>query len=418
MIKLLRLLKESLFFATNAVVVNRLRTALSLLGITIGIFAIISVFTIVDSLEMNIRESVSSLGSDVVYIEKWPWTEEDGQDYEWWQYLKRPVVNIQEYEALKDRLTRAEAVSFVVSANVDIKFQNNSVEEARFFGVSEDFESIRDFDIRSGRYFSDYELKAGRNIAIIGDRIANELFGNLDPINQLITIRGYKTRVIGIFAKEGEDTFGDSMDESVLLPVNHVRNLVNIRSESMNPGIWVKAKENIGNEELIAEIRMFLRSIRRLKPNADDNFALNRSSMLNNQLDQIFSTLNIAGWFIGIFSLLVGGFGIANIMFVSVKERTNIIGIQKALGARFSFILNQFIFESVLLAVAGGAIGLLLVYLGTVLVKSATDFNISLTLGNILTGLIISSVIGLFSGIAPARTAARLNPVEAINTSF
>lgn len=418
MLKVLRLIIESILFALNAVVVNRLRTLLSLLGITIGIFAIISVFTIFDSLERNIRESISSLGSNIIYIQKWPWTEEDGREFQWWQYVNRPVPNIQEYRELKDRLTRAKDIAFVISTETTVKYRDNQLDNISFIGASEGFETIRDFDLERGRYFTEFEMLTGKNIAIIGHEIANKLFGNLDPMDKVITIRGNKTRIIGVFKKEGKDNFGDSMDESVLMSINHVRNVVNIRRESMNPMIWVKAKDNISNEELIAEIRMYLRSIRRLKPEAEDNFALNQTSMLNNQLDQIFGTLNIAGWFIGIFSLLVGGFGIANIMFVSVKERTNMIGIQKALGAKFYFILLQFVFESVLLAVAGGVIGLLLVFTGTLVIQSITDFSISLTVGNIVSGLTISSVIGLISGIAPAYSAAKLSPVEAINTTF
>jgi putative ABC transport system permease protein len=402
----------------NAVVVNRLRTLLSLLGITIGIFAIISVFTIFDSLETNIRESISSLGSDIVYVQKWPWTEEDGQEYQWWQYVNRPVPNIQEYEKLKDRLLKAEELAFVISTSTNVKFRENQIDNITFFGTSEGFETIRDFEIQKGRYFTEFEMISGKNMAVIGHEIAAKLFGNLDPVNQIITIRGYKTRVIGVFEKEGKDNFGDSMDESIVMPINHVRNLVNIRSESMNPMIWVKAAENVSNEELIGELKMVLRSIRRLKPSAEDNFALNRTSMLSNQLDQFFGTLDIAGWFIGIFSLLVGGFGIANIMFVSVKERTNMIGIQKALGAKFYFILLQFIFESVLLAIAGGAIGLMLVFFGTLIINQITEFTITLTLGNIIMGLTISSVIGIISGIAPAYSAAKLSPVNAINTTF
>lgn len=418
MIKKFLLTLESLIFAFNAVVVNKLRTLLSLLGITIGIFAIIAVFTIVDSLEKNIRESISSLGDDIIYIQKWPWTEEPGQEYKWWQYVNRPVPNIQEYELIKARSVRSSEVAFVVSTNTHVEYEDTRIDDINFWGVSEGFDAIRSFEIQRGRYFTDFELLYGRNYAVIGHEIAKNLFGNKDPINKIISIRGYKTRVIGVFAKEGKDNFGDSMDEAIAGPVNHVRNLLNIRSESMNPMIWVKAAPDVGNQELVAELRMIMRSIRRLKPGAKDSFALNQTSMLNNQLEAFFGTLNIAGWFIGIFSLLVGGFGIANIMFVSVKERTNIIGIQKALGAKFGFILSQFVFEAVLLAVAGGIIGLFLVFIGTLITRSVSDFEISLSLGNILMGLSISSVIGLISGLSPAYTAAKLNPVVAINTSF
>lgn len=418
MLKVLKLSLESLIFALQAVVVNRLRTVLSLLGITIGIFAIISVFTIVDSLEINIRESLSSLGSDIIYIQKWPWTAEDGQEFQWWQYINRPVPNIKEYDQLKERLTKADLTSFVVSTGTNVKYEDNQIDGINFMGVSQGFEDFRNFDIQEGRYFSEYEYVSGKNSAVIGDEIASKLFGSLDPIDKIITIRGHKTRVIGVMKKEGQDMFGDSMDKTIIVPINHVRNVVNIRSESMNPMIWVRAAENVDNAELTGEIRMIMRSIRRLKPNAPDNFSMNQTSMIANQLDQFFATLNIAGWFIGIFSLLVGGFGIANIMFVSVKERTKMIGVQKALGAKRFFILEQFVFESVLLAIMGGAIGLFIVYIGTLLINSLTDFTVTMTMGNIILGLSISSLIGLISGISPAYTAARLDPVEAINSTF
>ncbi|HYW94052.1 MAG TPA: ABC transporter permease [Bacteroidales bacterium] len=418
MLKVLKLIAESFIFALKSVFVNRLRTSLSLLGITIGIFAIISVFTIVDSLEMNIRESINSMGSNVIYIEKWPWTSEEGQDYPWWKYVNRPVPNIKEYEELEARLKNAEAVSFVISPKTSIQYHDNQVDNATITGVTEGFEEIRNFDIQSGRYFSPFELTAGRNFTVIGHNVAKQLFPSMDPLGKTIEVRHSKLKVIGILEREGKTNFGDSMDDAIIVPVNFIRNVVNIRNESMHPAIWVKAEPGIELVALTDEIRMSLRSIRRLKPNAEDNFALNQISMINNQLEKFFSTLNIAGWFIGIFSLLVGGFGIANIMFVSVKERTTIIGVEKALGARRYFILLQFVFESVLLALSGGIIGLMLIFGGTFMINVSSDFTITLTLGNIIMGLVISSLIGLIAGLAPAYTAARMDPVTAINTSF
>jgi putative ABC transport system permease protein len=418
MLKVLKLSIESFLFALQSVFINKLRTILSLLGITIGIFSIISVFTIVDSLESKIRQSVASLGSDVLYVMKWPWTEENNAEYQWWKYVNRPVPNIQEYYALKERISRAKATAFVIATSGTIKYKEFSVENARVYGVSEDFDQLRNFDIAVGRYFTEFELQNGKNICVIGDKIASELFAGIDPLDRIITVEGHKTKVVGVLKREGQDAFGDSYDEAILGPVNHMRNIVNIRSESMNPMICVQAEDNVSIDELKDEVRMIMRSIRRLKPGADDTFALNQMDMLSGQLDQIFKTLNIAGWVIGIFSLLVGGFGIANIMFVSVKERTNIIGIQKALGAKRYFILLQFIFEAILLAIAGGITGLLLVFAGTLLVNANSDFGIALSLGNIMMGITISSLIGFIAGFSPAWTASRLNPVDAMNTTF
>ncbi len=418
MFLLLRLIKESFSFALQSVIVNKMRTILSLLGITIGIFAIISVFTIVDSLETNIRTSLNSLGTNIIYVQKWPWTEENGAEYQWWKYVNRPVPTYQEYREIEDRSERAQDVGFVVSTNKTLQYESKKIENTRFIGVSSNIEKIRSIEIEKGRYFTNFEIISARNITLVGNAIAKTLFGNSNPIGKTIRVDGFKLKVIGVIGKEGKSTFSDSMDESILVPVTFIRNVIDIRSERMNPELWVRAKPNVSNEELKDELRQLLRSIRRLKPNADDNFALNQTSMLNSTLDSFFKVLNSAGWFIGIFSLLVGGFGIANIMFVGVKERTNQIGIQKAMGAKRFFILSQFLFEAILLSIFGGIFGLLFVWTGTLIINAMGSFKIDLTFANILLGIGISSFIGLVSGLAPAWAAARMDPVAAINTSF
>jgi putative ABC transport system permease protein len=412
-----KILKESFLFAYNSVIVNKLRTFLSLLGITIGIFAIISVFTIVDSLEKNIRESIESLGNNVIYVQKWPWAM--GGDYAWWKYMRRPVPNLNDFEEIKRRSIGAEAVAFTLSSGVNVKYGNNFASNTGMWAVSEDFEKIRSFDIEEGRYLTSYEISAGRSVVVIGNEIATQLFPGTDPVGKTIQIQNRKNTVIGVFKKEGKDNIGGgSLDNFVILPVNTVRAVIDIRSDRLNPMVMVKAKPNVTTDELIDELTGILRSVRRLKPAAEDNFALNQVSLISKGLDSIFVVINLAGWVIGGFSILVGGFGIANIMFVSVKERTNIIGIQKALGAKNYFILLQFLFESVLLALLGGILGLLLIFIGTTLISYTTEFNITLTMGNIMVGLFVSGIIGVISGFAPAHSASRLNPVEAINSTF
>jgi len=357
--RIFRLIIESITFAFNAVIINRLRTLLSLLGITIGIFAIISVFTVIDSLESNIRESLSSFGENVIYVEKWPWAPEEGQEYEWWQYWNRPVPKFEEYKVLQERSLYAETVCFFAFGGKVVEYKNNSIERTELWGTSNEFEKIRPFEILNGRFISDFEFNSGKNIAVIGYTIADKLFEGKSPVGKQIQIGGHRVTVIGVFNKEGMSVFGGgSLDEIIVMPVQYLRTFIDIRSERAGPMIWVRAKPNVTNAELANEIRQILRSYRRLKPRASDNFALNQTSMISQGLDQVFGVINIAGGFIGIFSILVGGFGIANIMFVSVKERTNQIGIQKALGAKKYFILFQFLFEAVLLALSGGIIGL------------------------------------------------------------
>ncbi len=413
------ILQESLQSAFKTIVVNKLRTILSLLGITIGIFAIISVFTVLDSLESNVRESLSSLGDNVIYVEKWPWAPENGKEYEWWKYLNRPLPSIKEYQELKKRLTKASSVCFVAVRSKTIKYQKNSAEKIAVLGVSEDFEKNRSVNLEMGRYFTNFEVMSGKNFAILGSKLADDLFVNENPINKTIKISGNKAIVIGVFEKEGKSMVGGgSLDNNIVVPVKFFAKFVNLREERSNPMIWIKALDNVPVAELKEEIRGNLRAIRRLKPSADDNFALNQTSMISSGVNQIFKIINIAGWLIGMFSILVGGFGIANIMFVSVKERTNIIGIQKALGAKRNYILLEVMYESGILAIVGGIVGLILIFLGTLLVRLGSDFNIYLTLGNIIKGLIISGVVGIISGLAPALKAARLNPVEAIAKGF
>lgn len=405
--------------AVQSVTVNRLRAMLSLLGITIGIFSIIAAFTMVDSLESNIRESVNSLGSDVIYVEKWPWTVSEGEtEYPWWKYMNRPLVSINEYEFIKQKSRYAKNVCFLSAVGRRIEYGNNNLEGATIFGVTEGFEDIRSFELEKGRYFSPIEIKAGRNVVVLGSKIAKELFQGENPVGKYIEMMGRKVLVLGVLEQEGKGAFGSIMDEVAVLPLAYYRGFIDITSEAASPQILVQAKRRISVEELSFEITQLLRSYRRIRPSEEDNFALNQTSLINNQLDQLFAVLKVAGFFIGVFSIIVGGFGIANIMFVSVKERTHIIGIQKAVGAKKFFILAEFLFESVMLSVAGGIIGLVFVFIGASIITMSGNFTVTLTMNNILMGIGISSGIGLISGIFPAWQGARMNPVVAINTSF
>ena len=411
----LGLFRESILFAINALVVNKLRTFLSLLGITIGIFAIITVFTVVDSLEQNLRKSIQSLGDDVVFVEKWPWT--FGPDYPWWKYMNRPLPDYSELDAILRKCDGAQSAAFAINANITVKYRSNSIENVTIICASYQYDKVKNFEIADGRYFTEIESSAGRPVAVIGDVLAKALFPNQSPLGQMIKVNGAKVMVIGVFKKEGESILGGTPDTQVLVPVQYARSLIDIRSENLDPQLLVRAKPGISNDELIDELKGLMRSIRKLQPKAEDNFALNQTSLISNQFDSLFDIVGIAGWVIGGFSILVGGFGIANIMFVSVKERTNIIGIQKSLGAKNYFILLQFIFESIFLSLIGGMIGLLIVYLLIIGVGDSFPFEITLSKSNVILGLTISILIGIVSGFVPAYGASQLDPVEAIRAN-
>jgi putative ABC transport system permease protein len=414
MILILRLVRESYLFAFQEIIVNKVRTILSLLGITIGIFCVISVFTVFDSMENSIRKSIASLGSNVLYIQKWPWAM--GGDYPWWKYWQRPEASLDDMREVEKRSNLADAVAYMVQVNKTVKYQNNYVENIGVMGVSQDFDKVWKFELADGRYFSLTESASGNNIAIIGAELATDLFSDGDPVGKKIKIFGRNIEVVGVITKEGEDFFGNSNDKVVYLPINYFKTLVDLRD--MGSTIVVKAKPLVSNEELRDELTGLMRSIRKQKPSAEDNFAINETDIISKGFDSLFKVIAMVGWIIGGFSLLVGGFGIANIMFVSVKERTNIIGIQKALGAKNYFVLLQFLFEAVFLSLIGGFFGLVIILILTLLVSNLTSFHLILTEGNVMLGIGVSAVIGLIAGILPAYAASKLDPVEAMRTGM
>lgn len=414
---LTRLIIESFSFAFNSLRGNRLRTFLSLLGITIGIFAIISVFTVIDSLEHYIRNSLNSLGSNMVYIQKWPWTPPEGEsEYPWWKYLNRPVPTMEESEEIVRRARNVENAVYFFGFNRTVQFESSKAENTEVLATTHDLIDTWSLEIEKGRYFTESESVSGANEAILGNEIATKLFGQINPVGKIIKIQGYRFLVIGVYTKKGTDMFGTSMDKRIHIPAVFAMNMVDVRDRDQGQTINVKAKLDADPDEFIAELAGIIRTLHRLKPMEDNDFAINEVSSISKQFDTFFKVFNFAGWIIGGFSILVGGFGIANIMFVSVKERTKIIGIQKAIGAKKYFILLQFIFEAVVLSMVGGILGLLLIFIATTIFSFVADMSISMTLANILLGLSISGVIGVLAGFIPALSASRLDPVNAMNS--
>lgn len=413
----LKMFKESFLFAVNSVSVNKLRTFLSLFGITIGIVSIISVFTVFDWMENGIKTSIESLGDNTIYVAKWPWTPDP--DIKWWDMMRWPAPSIDDYEAILKKSPSAQAVCFTVGSGETIKYRSNAVIDRYIMAATHDFEKVRSFEIEKGRYFTESESASGKPVAILGVEMAKKLFNDLNPLGKEITVAGYKAEVIGVFKKEGKGGISDSgMDETLLVPVNFSRKFINFRNPFLDSNVMIRGNEGASVEQLSDEITMILRSARKINPGEVSNFSINQASQITKTLEPVFKGINIAGWIIGGFSILVGGFGIANIMFVSVRERTSIIGIQMALGAKRRYILLQFLIESMLLSIAGGILGLIIVFLGTLLVNYFYGLDMFLTTGNIVLAITISGTIGIIAGFAPASAAAKMNPVEAIGYTF
>lgn len=413
--KQLRIWFESIAVAAHALRTNLLRTTLSLLGVSVGIFAIIAVFTLVDSLEISIRQSMSFFGDRVLYVQKWPWIFEG--NYPWYRYINRPVSSPADYRFLEKNLLNAEAVALYASkGDRTVKHENNAMEGVNIMGFTYQFNLINDLRLQDGRYFTPRECESNTKVALIGDEVATTLFPGQNPIGKEIKIKGQRFSVLGILQHQGANLIGmPSNDITCMIPYNAFAELFKIKNGWVEPVIAIKGRlDDPGLQNLENEIKGLLRIRRGLKFFEEDNFAVNRPEMIAKAITRIFDAVSLAGAIIGSFSILVGGFGIANIMFVSVKERTNQIGIQKSLGARNFFILNQFLAEAVFLSLIGGLAGLGLVALITLIPNSS--FDIVITPGNVSLGIGLSVAIGLIAGIAPALSAARMNPVDAIRS--
>ena len=415
MITLLKVIKESFLQAWQSLFANKLRSFLSLLGISIGIFCIIGVLSAVDSLEDNVRSSFDKLGNDVVYIDRFSWAEDPGANY--WKWMKRPSPSFKDFQAIKTRVKTADYTSFYTVVGIrTAKYRSNSVEGGFLVGVTEDSGVLFGFEYAKGRYFSRSELNSGAPKIILGHTLAEELFGSIEPLGKKIKIGGRNLEVIGVLEKSGESLVGImNFDEGAIITYELAKKYANLREGSrLSSAISVKARTGVNLVNMKDEIRGVLRARRKLKPVEEDDFALNELSLLSNLLDKIFGVLNSAGQLIGGFALIVGMFSVANIMFVSVKERTNLIGIKKALGAKHYIILLEFLIESVILCIIGGLFGMALIWLVLTGVSEAINFELYIDIGNIFLGLMVSVITGIIAGVIPAVQAARMDPVVAM----
>ncbi|MEC7877570.1 MAG: ABC transporter permease [Bacteroidota bacterium] len=415
----LRLLKESFIFSFKALIANPIRTILSLLGVTIGIFTIIAVLSTVDSLEDSIKDNLSFLGTDNLRVEKWPW-DFTNPGYEWWKFWKRPEPIYKEYEFLKENLNSAEAVEIITSrGGISVKYLNNNSTIDNLNGIVFENKFFNDWDFVAGRFFTENETLTGSNAAIIGYKIMEDLFKTPEnSIGKQLKIKGKSFTIIGVQKEQGEAFGGgDSFDRQMSIPFNSFKKIYKVGKKGNNAVLRIKgiSDNDPGLINLEYELKGLLRAKRGLKPIEEDNFAINRPEYLSSFVSTIFATVSIAGWVIGSFSILVGGFGIANIMFVSVKERVPIIGLQKSLGAKKYFILMQFLFESSFLSVFGGLFGIFFVFLLTL--PDLGSFDLQISLENVILGISISSIIGILAGFFPALFASNLDPVEAIRSN-
>lgn len=412
----IEIISSSFIMALQELWKNKLRTFLSLFGITIGIFCIIGVLATVNSLEQNIKNEIQSLGSNTIYVDKWDYTAGGGPDYPWWRYVNRPSPKYEEMKQIKERTPSAKYAAFNISATDNIEYKGSILSGVHLYGVSEDFENIQPFDLQYGRYPTEGEFNRGNNIVVVGNDIAEKLFGSAElALDKEITARGKKALIVGVIKKQGKQMIGGwDFDQSVIIPYEFSRTLMNERRS--DPVILVQGQDNLSSKALKDELTATMRSVHKLSPKKDDDFALNDINDLSDSISSAFVSLNIGGWAIAALSLIVGMFGVANIMFVTVRERTSQIGLKKAIGAKKHIILTEFLLESAFLCIIGGLIGLTLVFLLTQILTNALDFPVFISTSYMILAIVICVVVGILAGFIPALQASRLDPVVAIRS--
>jgi putative ABC transport system permease protein len=414
MIKLLSILWNSFRMALQELRVNKLRTFLSLFGITIGIFCIIGVLATVDSLERKVQTDIKSLGNNTIYIDKWNYG--GGPDYPWWKYLKRPAMKYEELRFVKTKSQLAAFAAFFVSNNVSLSYEDNILSGVGLYGITNEFNSIQTIEIQEGRYLNESDFVRGVPVGVIGNKVAEELFGNAEKaVNKEVSYSGRKVYVVGVIKKQGQSFVGGyDYDQSVLVPYRYFASIYN--PDNSNPYIMVQGKQGIASSALQDELNGVMRQIRKLSPQQEDNFSCNDVAMFSEQVKGFFGQVSTGGWFIAGLSLLVGAFGVANIMFVTVRERTSQIGLKKAIGAKRRTILTEFLLESAFLCIIGGLVGLGLVWILSLVLSSVLPFPIFIAPNIVALALSICIVLGILAGIIPASIAAKMDPVVAIRT--
>ncbi|MEO8406272.1 MAG: ABC transporter permease [Chitinophagaceae bacterium] len=393
---------------------NKLRTFLSLFGITIGIFCIIGVLAVVNSLERNIKNEIKSFGTNTIYVDKWQYG--GGPDYPWWKYVNRPVPKFAELKEVEGRTTSAKYSAFKISANDNVEYKGSILSNVNIYGITEDFNQIQPIDITDGRYLTDGEFNQGSSVVVVGIDIAEKLFGSAElAVDKMIDMRGKRATIIGVIKKQGQQMIGGwAFDQSVIIPYRFARTMMNeLRAD---PLILVQGKDNLSSKALKDELTGTMRAVHKLAPTKDDDFSLNDINDLSDSISDAFVGLNIGGAIIGAISLLVGLFGVANIMFVSVRERTGQIGLKKAIGAKNRIILTEFLLESSFLCIVGGLIGLLLVFVLTQILSGVLHFPIYISVSNMVWTLLICIFVGIAAGIIPAYKASKMDPVVAIRS--
>lgn len=401
-------LKEGLSIAWRAIKANKIRAALTMLGIFIGVTAVVLMSTAIKGIDNSFQNGISALGSDVLYIDKWAWFSND----EWWKMRNRRNIDMDDFHKFKEQVKLPIAVAPVTNSAQTIKYDQRRVEDIFLNGSTSDYIKTTNFTFAQGRFYSEIESDASRNVAVIGSEINNTLFPRGDALDKTIKIGGINYKVVGVLTEQGSIMLGPfNPDNQVFIPIGTIfKNFVSRHFNSVTINVRAPGPDLV--EETKAEAEGVMRKIRGLSYNEPNDFSINQQEALQEQYNSVVGIIQIAGLFITGLSLFVGAIGIMNIMFVSVKERTKEIGLRKAIGAKRRTILAQFLLESSVICLLGGLIGLIAAILLSLMLNQF--FPTSIQYSVVVIAILISLITGIISGLAPAYTAAKMDPVDAL----
>jgi putative ABC transport system permease protein len=404
---LLRSFIESTKIAWVALWANKMRAALTTFGIVIGIVSVTTMATLIDGINRSFESSLKMLGTNVLYIQKWPWS--FGPEYNWWDFINRRDMEVRYAERLEELSTTAQAVAAIMYEQDILRFESKSVERADLRGVTPSYAITGAVELQSGRFFSEDDYMRGANLIVIGTDISDALFEDRDPVGQTIKVGGLRFEVIGVLAKQGKFLGLESFDGQAIMPATTFGKMYGFRR-------FVQIQAKFENEVLLEEgeyeLEGLMRRIRRLEPGTPSDFSINKLDMFREQYAVMTGAIYGIGIFLTALSLFVGGIGVMNIMFVSVKERTKEVGIRKAIGAKSREILWQFLTESVVICMFGGLIGVLLSVGTTALVNNL--FVAYLSWDTVMLAFGICAITGVVFGFLPAWRAAKSDPIESL----
>ncbi|MBK5260436.1 MAG: ABC transporter permease [Thermoanaerobaculia bacterium] len=406
-------LVEAVRIAFSVIRAHKMRSVLTALGVIIGIIAVTLMGSAIGGIETGFDRSMAVIGDDILYVEKWPWRHVD----DWWNYRNRRTMNVRYAEELNRIITATPNSQLVIAVPTlqtgrNVKYGENEVKGVFTQGTTIDFLVTSTSQFNEGRFFTEAESRGGRNVVVLGADVADALFPGRSPLEETVSIDGNPFRVVGVYAKQGTFLGLFSFDNQVVVTLGA---FMRVFSSRLDTSIRVKVRDKTRMEAARDELTGAMRRVRALPPEAKNDFELNEQSALKSSIGPIKSGIAVAGLFVTGLALFVGAIGIMNITYVSVKERTREIGTRKAVGARRRTILLQFLVEAVAICVIGGVVGLALSWLLTTAVAAAApSFPLRFSVGLVMTGLVVSMLTGIISGFAPAVSASRLDPIEAL----